>query len=484
MLDLSTLRFISENGTSPDNPPPITTLDECIRAYGLEDILDEAYYGRKPIEPIQQAMDKIYAKVMADPVNYRIQGSYENRVLQEAIRKTFGFKRVNVYWRSIDTAMPEIKKTAVEVVSMKFIPMDPLSRAAKLAAIKRIPDANMGPHTVTRTAAFGGPKSVQPGTNDAGFYNSERNLCVHISFDQFLFTRAGLTSEEAVGMLLHEIGHNFDFTVSKIIGAWVEFIRGLIDIILLSPFLPNIATTVLVGHYVGTTAIVSLIRNNAPELFNLLINWDDIVLSMIPPIRVVSGFVSTGTTVAVRFLRSLMSPVRVVAQAPRKLLYMPINFIENYFTRRSETFADSFAAQYGYGAELGTALVKFRKYRTSGFVDSEETILAPIYDLAHMNVEFLSLISMEGHQTIAKRFKITMDTLDQDLMQSDLDPKTKQEIMNERNRIEAAYDAYMKCDPTWRNFFTSIYNKCIDSWFAGKNYLVIPNVFGSSAYAN
>ena len=178
--------------------------------------------------------------------------------------------------------------------------------------------------------------------------------------------------------------------------------------------------------------------------------------------------------------------LKVLVYTPVKLLTMPIYFLGAPFVklgtiiqRKSENYADSFAAAYGYGAELASASEKIHDESNNGL---EGTILEPFNVLYRLEAEiFCSCVDVHG--TPQQRVKSMVDSLDMSLKDSNLSKNDKAAIKAERDRLMAFYDYYVSAPPKSKDALSKTYRAMLDGWYNGKNYMFTPVFAPDQTYA-
>lgn len=449
-------------------------LYECCAYGGLEYkqmLLDEAYYGKQKAKPIQDAMDAIANRCRKDP-NWRVQDSKEASNLEKAFCKVFGFGRCSIYWRYTNPAMiNQLFKTDFNSGSLTY------------PSLVLIPDTS-----AKSPDRYGSAKT--------GFYDSSHTIRCAICLDQAYFSNAvGMSSEEVVAIVLHEVGHNFDNTMFRLMNSWYMLSRDVIklaDIVKSSDYDPYIigqATATIAIDSVAATGLLKM----APEYFVLIQNIDDILVSSFPPFAQVYRAVSNlaaGTLAIVRAVTTPLTLLNIITSLPRKLMTIPISkaldmLTEWFFANKAETYADSFAAQYGYGVEVNTALKKLTKSEAGEFDFLRKTpvdvVLRPFWDLCYLGDDVASALG--GHGDSHERWKRTMATLDQDLAASGLSATDKKLILAEKARIQKEYDKFMKMDAERKMFATAVYRKAMDCWYHGNSHGFIKTIFADKTYA-
>lgn len=415
------------------------TLEEAAMLFPL----DEAYFGKKPVEKIQKAMDKVYAVVMANP-QINLQNAPEARDLEKAFCDVFGVKSCSIYW----------------------------SNQAGMGLGTKGP--RTWPHVKMLHSEDAGLKY---GTHSNGFYDKNHVMSMYISTDQTLFTEAGYTSAEMVAMLLHETGHNFDHSMWTLINDWMMICQNILDVITAQP---GMVIPKAVGAAVGT-GIGFAIKEKGRGVIQTLSNIDDMIMNCIPPIGTIMRMVGRVGFNFMKVLLAIFSPVTATLMIPPMILMTPFTHLANLYKRKGEVSADSFAASYGYSSEMVTALEKAEAYMYQQ-KDAEDSFLTPFYDLAMVQADILNML-MGLHGNTQQRAKRMMDKLDKDLERSTLSAADKAEIKKEKERLMATYDKFMNCDNQVQGALTKIFREMVDSWYAGKNYMFVPILERNTTYA-
>lgn len=222
-----------------------TATDSALVNEAVEELLSEAYYGRKQVQKMRDAMDKIRLAYLKNPDLNLNFNSDVNKNLQQAICDAFGFKRCTVYW----TNSTNIRN---------------------------------GPFTMptSRVLADDGKTYIVNGANPNGYYDKDHRMAVVISSDLCLFgDPINLTTDEMVGIFLHEIGHNFDYTMWGLVRGWMI----ILDIIM------KVIERLQKGEVVGaaetaiTNTLILVVRDSYPELLAYVVNWQDLITNIIPP---------------------------------------------------------------------------------------------------------------------------------------------------------------------------------------------------------
>lgn len=389
-------------------------VDELQRFNEAIELIDEAFFGKTKVKKIQDAMDAIVQEIRENP-DTMVHGTPLADNLNRAIKETFGFAAVHVYWGN------------------------------------RIAGGN--PHTRPSVYIFHAfNESLEYGKHQNGFYDYNNELRCYIQMDQTLVTECNLTSEECVAILLHEIGHNFDFSPASVLKGWIQVYYALLN-------LENLANMVVAEYGRG--------------IIMPLTNIDTYIQKYIPPVGTIVRLIGRVSFNVQKFLTMILSPALAVTLVPVYVLYSPFSHLQNILLRKGEVYADSFAASYGYSAEIATALDKLidenSRYNFGG------PVMEFFSDMYRFDQEVVAL-AMGGHGSNQKRLIKIMDKLQSDLRNGDFDASMKADLQKEIQRTKDVYDKMLNVDKTQRDTATHVFRRCVDNWYAGKPYMIVPNI--------
>ena len=228
-LRFDELRMLAETANNDFNTMTLMEAAELIA-------LDEAFFGKKPIAKIQGAMDIVYDKIYKN-ADIDLRNDPAAKELQKAVCEVFGFKSCSIYWSNKPYNTTALTAPRVKFLHAPFITYD-------------------------------------HGQNSSGFYDDKHELKVFIDIDQNLITQGHMTSEELVAVILHEIGHNFDYSLWGIADEWCRIFTIIIRTVL-RPTKKNVRSAAATGaHIIGVEL--------APGLYQDIRNIDDIIMNAIP----------------------------------------------------------------------------------------------------------------------------------------------------------------------------------------------------------
>ena len=276
-----------------------------------------------------------------------------------------------------------------------------------------------------------------------------------------------LSHAEILAVLLHEIGHNFEaplldntFIPScfKVYGD--VFIRNIMVSENMVDAITGLVVTMIFGlssnfmaevskkntnkgvHYVidGLLLVKDLLLNVLGKLSTGVVDfiWRDII--GLNPVFLKSWSLTRAINLTIQRLCKLFK------KEPLKLTYILSDKI-------SEKTADRFAAYYGYGTELSTALMKLTDTRGSmyskymGGIDLQSAareipILGHYIGFCNFLTTEVFGIMTDPHPTSMERGKDMLMTLKKDLKRSDISPKMRKQLSAEVAKMEATYLLY------------------------------------------
>lgn len=408
------------------------TITESVADY----MLDEAYFGTKAVDPILNAIKNIDLAIKSNP-NVNLNNDGLNVKLQDAVKKVFGFKKVKIFWANN-------------------------------------PSIGMGPYTITNSVLLhSGSESLAYGTNAKGFYDSNAELNIYITMDNQLFTLCGMTAEEVTAILLHEIGHNFDYSAYNVINAWYS-------VIMILTVLVNGGSIQQVLPQVQQVAVQTIGAEYGKNVIGTMYNLPDYISNVIPPIGVVLRVFRKIKFNISKFISNIFSPVSFVLSVPTAAIMCPFIWLGNFFTRKKEVFADSFAASYGYSTELASALDKLDKTLTGADSYPEGSFMAALADLTLANRDIVCL-AFGGHTTTQRRLIKMIDKLEKDIASGKYDPALKAELQRQLTSSKNTYNTIIGLDGEKKNRLTAQVRQMFDNWYAGKPYMTFAAVDGEYA---
>lgn len=377
------------------------------------DLFDEAYYGKIPdFVVLEKLFEKIDGKVKAEGANKANPNKYpEMRQVEDIFCKVFGFKRASIYWE------PFIAPNAYT-------------------------------YSMNTLLVFSGKKKYIEKTG-TGFYDNSKSTTLAVFTSMGLY-ELGLTPREMIAVILHEIGHNFDFSFYQRIEVFIDsfFTLGIYAFEL--------------NKYKEK---VDEMRDNAIDEIS---GEDDAIYHnqkrrdrMKKEYEKMMGEAHRMAT----FLNGLKIPFNAVGDLLR-MIVSPFAHIGMIGSKKGELFADSFAAAYGYGPDLISGLNKLDNVRDRYYIN-KTPVGRFINDLTNLHWEIYSSFS-DCHGTNQERCQECIEKLKWDLKHNDFPPELKQDIINQINDLTAKYKAYTKWEPKDRYKISKVARKINAIIFRGR----------------
>lgn len=261
--------------------------------------------------------------------------------------------------------------------------------------------------------------------NKAIKFDKSAELCTIIYITpNFLFSNT-LTPAEFVAILLHEVGHNFEYSIlSSIQGPTMLMTTA------------RLINTVRSGNFeliIKTFPIVSeTIKKNFAKFYNKFM--ENSAFSVIVPIF---WFIKEYEAIAVTFLQSMLGNLN--RGLPVQIMNLP-NLVWAQESYKSEKFADAFVSLMGYGPEFAMAIKK-DTYITDSL--GVQRFIGDVPILGHLlglnDFVFEHIVSLfEGHPDTSTRALTGVKLLEEDLKQTKFDPKTRAIIENDIKMMKKA----------------------------------------------
>ena len=353
---------------------------------GNNELFMEAYYGKLPeFEEIEMLFDSIIKRARADGYDSNPNKYVETKKIEKIFAKVFGLKKMVLYW------IPSNVKNAYTV-------------------------------TIQSILLFGESKDYIEKRTDRGFYDtSGRSVFTVYAYTGLLQKDINLSAHELTAILLHEFGHNFDYSKYHMISFLVDCLVN-----------PGYANSIE-----NNKSIEDHNKIKDEYLKNTKKYWDKIYRSTPERKRkdreykrAMEKALRTGMfQKTIRFIASTLTlPFILIISLPVQLLSLD--------GKKGELFADSFATSYGYGSDLITGLEKLGDVSKIKVEHSKG--LDIMRDLNNcMDEIFIGLLEIHG--TTQERCKETIKKLEADIRSSDFPPELEEELHDELNKVKARY---------------------------------------------
>ena len=269
-------------------------------------------------------------------------------------------------------------------------------------------------------------------------YTKEAKFCTIICITEGLLFDKEFTEGEIVGVLLHEIGHNFDTTVYKHVGSFVLFslvLDLMSSIQTLDPllFLSTITTSTGIRRSISTN-LNDLMDTKVWAIYDT-VKWIlsvpfTILDKLLAPILKMFSY---GSSAVIGVWTTLMSGGLSV-------------FIMLGGRYSAENFADKFSGMHGYGYEQITALKKLGTHTLgTEFIIEKIPIIGHAYGLYFIAAGMLAGLA-EPHPVFSARVKSIIGVISSDLKDKRIDKKTRDLIKKDLDNINKSLNDYAKQD--------------------------------------
>lgn len=350
-------------------------------------LMQEAYYGKLPeFEEIEKLLGIVIEKVRKDPKKSNPNKFNEMKKIQKLFSKVFGFKKSIIYWE------PFTYEDAYTYSMNTFIIL-----------------ANKGHDYIKK--------------GDRGFYDSSHTsvLTVYLSVGLILTTK--LTANELLACILHEIGHNFDFSLYHMIGYYMNNILSLGE----SYFMTK--------KYKGNVDEVNKEKMKINKQIQKEDNkyYDDIKKRTKRNNKIMKMLKHSEK---LNSIYSILTLIINTISVPFVLILSPVTQMFTLSGKKGELFADSFATAYGYGTDLIIALEKLGDVKK--YYNPKSKTMSVLQDLGKFQTEVYIAFN-DVHGSNQERCIECKKKLIQDLKRSDFTPELKEELQNEIDKIDSMY---------------------------------------------
>ena len=269
-------------------------------------------------------------------------------------------------------------------------------------------------------------------------YTKEAKFCTIICITEGLLFDKEFTEAEIVGILLHEIGHNFDATVYKHVGSFVFFalvINLMNSIQMMDP----------VGFLATITAATGVRKSISTSLNNIMDTqiwaiYDTVQWILSVPFTILEKLLAP---ILKMFTYGAAAVVGVWNTIMSGGLSMFVMLATGY---SSENFADKFAGMHGYGYEQITALKKMETHTLgTEFIIEKIPLIGHAYGLYFIAAGMLAGLA-EPHPVFSARVKSIIGVISSDLKDKRIDKKTRDLIKKDLDKINKSLDDYAKQD--------------------------------------
>lgn len=343
------------------------------------DILQEVYFGKEAVAPMQKQFSVIRNKLINKPFSPTINLDPDIIKFNRIVEKIFGFHSFAL------NIQPD------HTINAYAIPVDVYLTDEEKMKI--------------RSSLLANPTGFKYNANTMGV-----SISLIIAINLGLMESTRYTDEEIVAIMLHEIGHGFfeavvdpdgEYTVAKKLVASLSYALGC----------------------------AKMHVKYGKEVTGDMVDRE---------LHRISGYIGN--------LRSNI--IRLSSKAKKRVFResMSDNMVKKRLSYTNEKFADTFAAMFGYGTEIHSALTKITKdaYDTIIGVKKYPKIVETIkmYKIYIDDLIAYAFNAQDEHPEHLARVKTSVDYIKRELSKEGLDPKIKNQLIEQLNSLNKLIEDY------------------------------------------
>lgn len=379
------------------------------------------YIGKtKRIKKIEKLVDELMEE---DPVYSRkshdILDSPKIFKIQKLFEEEFGFKK---FYLSLLPSIPIATEKDNGDTKMIFVAM------------------NSGTSTpismIIRDASAAMPSLL---FNKDKFYDYKHNYLCNVVISTDMFDKTKFTAEEIVAVWLHEIGHNFDVSITTQISGLIN-LCSVVDLAKSGELVQ--ALTLLFKNYVSTAYM---------KFFHHLFKYLPSFVSDIGALLGECYKILASVKIATSLFRLKELIVKVASLTPSELITTHLSF-------GAERFADSFVTLYGYGPAFVSYTRKYELYFDLGY---RWNLGRPFNNFVWFGSAITSVLYMiiDSHPESQTRCKLILDDYKKLSENENFPVDIRKAIKKDYDRAKLEYDKYMEIDPADRRSLCSYVSK-------------------------
>ncbi len=361
--------------------------------------LNEAYYGERVVKRIDDAVVKICNLVIDDP-DINLDNHQVNRELQNAIMAVFGFSSAKVIWTVSNWKHADICNCCT-LPNMKVL------------------------HT----------GSVKEGKS--GKYDSTNTLDCTIVMNTPLISDVGLTPKEVTAILIHEIGHNLDYSLMSVVHIWYKILTACLRY---DPkYYPQLAAEVIGITFLNEFPLLK-------ELYFRMRFLGDTVMKAYTPLISVGRSLGKVIYPLEKLISAIVFIPLIAIRLPIIALLSPLNRVLNATETKGEVEADNFAASYGYGSYLASALDKISAAMVYTKGSNSDNVVNMIFrDIAIAECELIAMFQGDHGANVQRSYRC-LSKLEEDLRNKDCPPELRKELEDKVKVMRESHELLLNMD--------------------------------------
>lgn len=273
-------------------------------------------------------------------------------------------------------------------------------------------------------------------------------LLINVSIDKYLIINSNLNAGELMGIILHEIGHNFDASIITFLGR----------------IIPSLSFKSV--FFMPITVILSLLGISIGHIYARIDNIIESLFEKIPGLLKLYGDITNTVNSLTYTIRTFFNSTILLNPAAWSYKFMSFNL----WGYAGEKYSDSFATAYGYGNELSSALAKMDK-KMFKFDKSARKIplIGLAYDLGQVSMRILAF-GCDPHPDTATRILAQLRKMEREIQDPSIPKAMKVELaaqIKEQKEILTKFTDEDVCEREGQ-VFSGMWNRLLIETFDGK----------------
>lgn len=277
-----------------------------------------------------------------------------------------------------------------------------------------------------------------PTAHGERYYDASHSYFCYIKLYSGLI--AELTPGEITAFVLHEIGHNFDHTLTAYLFEVIIWGESIVA----GPF----------------TMLCNLFRAQISYVNDLIVKLLDYT-KIFPLLKNVVQNVN-------RFIGMALGPLGKSTKIGLMALngyYDPIGTALGGIRFQQEAFADSYTTAMGYGPEMISAMDKLDQRD----VITHHGVIPEFWTGFGSGALCIMLMLCDPHPEEQTRCKLILEAMEDVAKDPTVPRSMRKQVLDEYKRTQKAYDAFVEADPDHRNaVITRFTRELKDNFFGGK----------------
>jgi hypothetical protein len=233
-----------------------------------------------------------------------------------------------------------------------------------------------------------------------------------------------LTGGEILSVILHEIGHNFYIGPVKEFGATFLSIATYGDVVSAIISMMTADSILEISGYIDESTPES-VKRTLTRFANVVGTFTGTFVA----------FSNIGLVICNALLGAVILLMNII-----HIMTSPLRVVRSFLKYDSEKYSDSFAAAYGYGAELSSALIKITRIQVPllSSIKPVQEVLDFFFGLYRLQTGILQAL-LDVHPNTIARLNNTIKYLDA-AGENIKDPKVKKEYEEQMRALHALKD--------------------------------------------